>query len=65
VNIEPLFVNQLVKRRKLLGTPRNKLSVSQLEHFADRGTHWHILQDYIAEFGVSPEENDRLARIGL
>ena len=47
-----------------LGIP-NKLSFGQLEHYIRQGTHHSILYGFIAEFGITPRENENLARAGV
>ena len=53
-----------VKHITRLGISRT-LRDDQIEYFRRRGTHPSVLYQYITEFGITPEENTRLAKAGV
>lgn len=58
--LDSLTVKYLIR----LGISRT-LRDDQIEYFRRRGTHPRVLYETITEFGITPEENTRLARAGV
>ena len=54
----------VIKHITRLGISRI-LTDDQIDYFRRRGTHPRVLYETITEFGITPEENSRLARAGV